>query len=335
MTDRPPKIELIPKKQNKEEQALERLPSAAILPDVPEDSAANASLRMPSAVMRVDTAGEKSVPSFDAPVLRRAYAPPKLGPPIPGKVKPMEPASPFVTQWIATLIRALRGMSMYADNNIRRKEFIDQSFGLLEEIFTKVSKIDLTIDPEHIAYGRDIVHFNPDHFESLPRLLYEGSVRRISFQRGMKMMELVRFLSVIGTDFSRPENSADDVVSLIERMGLPNIRATGPAPAPSAHRAYQPPAVPTAPPPAPPPPVPVAAPLPPPPAPKPQAVESFVDPFAGDDEATVFATPPKKYTLDTMDDETTVQEPATSPLIDVSDLNDEATNDERNKKPGR
>lgn len=323
MTDRPPKIELIPKKH---EEAPERLPSAAILPDVPADSSHEAALRMPSVVMRMETA-EKSAPSLESPVMRRAYAPPKLGPPIPGKVKMVEPTSVFISQWIAALIRALRGMSIYADNNVRRKEFIDQSFHLLEEIFAKIPKFELVIEPEHIASGRDIVHFNPDHFESLPRLLYEGSVRRLIFQRDVKILDLVRFLSVTATDFSRPENAQYDIVSLLERMGLENIRAIGPAPAPRAHRAYVPPPAPVvaAPPPPPPPPAPA------PRAPEPAEDQNYVDPFAGDDEATVLAQPAKKYTLDTMDDEATVQEPSTAPLIDVSDLNDETTTDERIK----
>jgi hypothetical protein len=269
MAERPPKIELIPK--------------AAVEERAPREG--DAAVRMPSAVMRVDLPSESNA-SLPAIAPRRAYAPPKLGAPIPGKVKMVEPASPMVAQWLSSVVRALRGMNMYADNNARRKDFIDQSFSLLEDIFEKASRIDLVIDGDHIAYGRDLVHYNPEPFESLPRLLYEGSVRKLILTRGLTVLELVRFFSVISTDFSRPENFGDDLVAIFGRMSLPHLRAKGPETPAVVPPKYVAPVEPD--------PLPSPSPVPSPEV-LPRLSSAYFEPIAEeDDEATVLGQPPPR-----------------------------------------
>lgn len=351
MADRPPKIEIIPK------VAAANEPARAANPEEHEPA-----MRMPSAVMRVDLPGEQSavVPAYTQ---RRAYAAPKLSHPIPGKVKMVEPASQLVSQWLASVVRALRGMSMYADNNSRRKDFIDQSFSVLEDIFGKAMRVELIVADDHISYGRDLVHYNPDPFESLPRLLYDGLVRKLTLARGMTQLELVRLLSAIATDFSQHQNSGDDLVSILGRMALPHVRAKGPdTPVAAASPKYVPPPA-KSPAPAPepikaieqereaqPPRLPSAffepildeAPAAPEELEPPLELEAtspreHVDPFE-DDEATVLAQPKPqskpqpKFTPAPVDDEATVQDGATAPKIDISDLLDEATAHEGSKK---
>lgn len=362
MADRPPKIEIIPK------AAAANEPARAA--NVEENEPA---MRMPSAAMRVDLPAEQSavVPAYTQ---RRAYAAPKLSHPIPGKVKMVEPASQLVSQWLASVVRALRGMSMYADNNSRRKDFVDQSFSVLEDIFAKAMRVELVVADDHIAYGRDLVHYNPDPFESLPRLLFDGLVRKLTITRGMTALELVRLLSAIATDFSQPQNAGDDLVSILGRMALPHVRAKGPDTPVAAAPKYIPPPVAPAPLPPPavrstvereaqPPRLPSAffepildepAPILDEPAPifnEPAALEEepppaelettarreHVDPFAEDDEATVLAQPEpaqkkRLAELAPPDDEATLQEGATAPRIDISDLLDEATANEGSKK---
>jgi len=186
--------------------------------------------------------------------LATGFVPPRLGLASPRGQRFSDPNSAIVGQWLNSIVRSLRGMHMYAGNNVRRKEFLDQSVKLLSDVHRVTEHVELTILPDRILSGRDLVHLNPDLVEGLPQLFYANGVRRVRLSRGATPLEIFRFLGALVTDFTQRENKNDDLVSIFSRLGLGHVAVFGAEPAAAPPRPPAPlqkpaakPAAPTAP----------------------------------------------------------------------------------------
>lgn len=209
--------------------AIPRLPTEAILGGLPKVSSPP-----PQPVVEHP---EPPKPRRNRP----AYVPPKLGQQLPRQLRITNPVSNLISQWLNSMVRALRGMHMYADNNARRREYFDQVVGLLDEILRKVPKIQLEVLDDRILCAGDCVHYSPDRMQGLSSMLLMNGVKKLHVLRGAEPIETVRLLSVLSIDFSKPENATEDLVSILTGLDLPHVRAFGPAAPKQAAPATPPP----------------------------------------------------------------------------------------------
>ncbi|MCK6552375.1 hypothetical protein L6R52_41480, partial [Myxococcota bacterium] len=197
--------------------AAPRLPTNAILGDPSELAPARAEAPIPVV---------SHVPAAARPV-RARYVPPKLGAPLPRALRLDDPLSPLVSQWLASIVRTLRGIHMYADNNARRREYFEQTVVQLAQILARTPLFTVEVLEDRITFAGDVVHFCPDRFEGLPILLHGGGVRQVRLRHGVSRIEVLRFLGVLSTDLSLAEHASEDLVTLAERLGLTHVELVG------------------------------------------------------------------------------------------------------------
>jgi hypothetical protein len=183
--------------------------------------------RVPAAALGVSS--PSSTPPPPEAARGSGFIPPKLGLPNPRGGRYAEPASSAVAAWLNALVRALRGVHMYAANNARRRELLELTVKGLEGIHETLERLVLTVLPDRILHVRDVVHLNPDPTEGLPQLFHSRGALRILSERGVDRAEVMRFIGALITDFTLPENKAEDLPSVAARLGLTRLRLEGEA----------------------------------------------------------------------------------------------------------
>lgn len=195
-------------------------------PEPPRARPSVAPERMPTGAFNLPTPPAEADEPADAGASASGFIPPRLGQALP-RTRLAHPGSDPAAQWLNSLVRALRGIHLYASNNVRRKDFLDQTVKQLDVVLKSVAKLELTIFPDRILHQRDVVHVNADPVEGLPNLFYMNGVRRIVIERDFDRIELFRFIGALVTDFTAPENRHEDLVSVVERLGLTHVVLLG------------------------------------------------------------------------------------------------------------
>jgi hypothetical protein len=142
---------------------------------------------------------------------------------IVGKWRKPIPAKEVAT-WVSLFVRAVRGTRLYAENNAVLRDYVNQTASLISELLARAYEISLTVRDEAILYEGEEVLADDGKPDALPHLLYENSLRRLTFVEGFSKDELLSLLSALCLDYSDPRHLGEDMVSALWRLDLPHLR---------------------------------------------------------------------------------------------------------------
>ena len=143
---------------------------------------------------------------------------------VPVGIELSDPLSPSLFRWLNTMVKAVRGLRFYADNNATLREYVDGAvYGLLD-LLDRKGEISLAVKEDRMLYGEDVVHVNADRVDGLPFILFRNSIRRMTFLRGIDKAELIQLMTAIMTDFNTHELAGEDLVSTLWRLNLPHFK---------------------------------------------------------------------------------------------------------------
>jgi len=78
-----------------------------------------------------------------------------------------------------------------------------------------------------MIFERKVVYSNKEKKTSLSFALYQDGIRMLAFKRGLDREELLRFISLLATDFSKAEMLDQDLYCLFLEMGFSHVDLTG------------------------------------------------------------------------------------------------------------
>ena len=146
-----------------------------------------------------------------------------VGSALPSSAKLTREISQPVFRWLRSLVKSLRGLRFYADNNATLQEYLHESVTGLDLLLQQLPELAIVIREDRIEYGPDIVHSDADRGEGLPFVLFRNSIRKLTFKRGFTADDLIRLLRTINTDFASSDLAGEDLVSGLWRLDLPNF----------------------------------------------------------------------------------------------------------------
>ncbi len=143
---------------------------------------------------------------------------------VPAGIEMTDPLSPSLFLWVNAMVKAVRGLRFYAENNATLREYVDTAVVGLLDLLERSGEISLSVREDRILYSDDVIHVNSDRVDGLPFILFRNSLRRMTFLRGISKDELIQLLTAIMTDFNTHELAGEDLISTLWRMNLKHFK---------------------------------------------------------------------------------------------------------------
>jgi HEAT repeat protein len=96
-----------------------------------------------------------------------------------------------------TLAKAFRAFQLYDENNPVRRRFLESLRGELQELWTEVDGLVVTVDEDHFYLRGQQGYRSEARSDSLAFLFFKDGIREITFLPGIEGEEIERFLSVL------------------------------------------------------------------------------------------------------------------------------------------
>lgn len=135
-----------------------------------------------------------------------------------------DPLSPAVRRWVTSLVKALKGVRVYSDNNEMLLRYRDEVQAGLDALFERAEEFSITVREDRLLHRGDVVWVDPDRLDGLPFTLFRNAFRRLTFERGMNRDEVLAFLRAVAADYSRFDVVGEDLVTALWRLQLPHLR---------------------------------------------------------------------------------------------------------------
>lgn len=136
----------------------------------------------------------------------------------------VDPLTREISDWLNTLIKAMRASRVYAENNEMHHKFVDRTYEGLSVLLDKVDELSLGVREDRLLHGKDVVHQSTDRQDGLPFVLYRNAFRRLTFLRGMERSELLDLIGAINKDYKVVDYTSEDLVSTLWRLNLAHLR---------------------------------------------------------------------------------------------------------------
>ncbi len=135
-----------------------------------------------------------------------------------------DPVSVKVHAWLRSLVKSLKGLRVYDENNEMLQTYLGQVKEALDEVFAEVDEFSLSVREDRILHRGDAVLVDPDRQEGLPFILFRNAFRRLTFVQGVTPDELMALMKAIVADYSAFDAAHEDLVTALWRMQLPHLR---------------------------------------------------------------------------------------------------------------
>lgn len=130
-----------------------------------------------------------------------------------------------VQLFLASAEKALLSVKVYSFENGAHTldQVFKNVFSLLKQCFLESDEILVHLNAFTMSFHREPVYENKDRKKSLAWLLYDNGIRAIRVRSAITEDEIREWLSLLATDFTKPENMDQDLSSLLFEREFPNI----------------------------------------------------------------------------------------------------------------
>lgn len=130
---------------------------------------------------------------------------------------------PRVEQVVKSLVKVVGGRKLYADNNPRLAQFVDELRAALGRFFEAEDELVLAVEQYRILWRGESVYANEKREESLAFLLYKDGVGEVTLRPHVLDHEIDAFVHIIAQESVSATRSDEDVVTQLWNADFDHI----------------------------------------------------------------------------------------------------------------
>jgi len=124
------------------------------------------------------------------------------------------------------LVKALRALQLYDDNNPVRKRFVTSLREAFEKLWEEVEGLNLSVQEDRLVLVGEPVYESSSRSDSLAFLPYKDGVRDITFLPGVEGRELDQILSVLQRARLLKSAEGDDLLTMLWEQDMESFKCT-------------------------------------------------------------------------------------------------------------
>lgn len=131
--------------------------------------------------------------------------------------------------FLTGLERAIRSAKVYAHGSGQDllENIYENVVNALDRVFQEDDEVNVQVKANQMVFNRKVVYENKEKRHSLSNSLYEHGIRLLQLRKGLSRDELIEIISVLATDFGKPEFIDQDLYCLFTEKQFDHFTVIG------------------------------------------------------------------------------------------------------------